>query len=110
MFQKCSSLNSIDLSNFNTNKVTDMDCMFNGCSSLISINLSNFNTNNVTNMSCMFHNCSSLTLLDLSNFNCENIKTTDKLEDMFKMCKNLKLENVRYKDFNIRNQLIVDLK
>ena len=41
MFAVCSSLNSIDLSNFNTNNVTDMSDMFHGCSSLNSINLSN---------------------------------------------------------------------
>ena len=34
--------------------------MFCGCSSLNSINLSSFNTSNVTNMSGMFFNCSSL--------------------------------------------------
>ena len=35
--------------------------MFHGCSSLTNINLSNFNTQNVTNMSWMFYGCSSLT-------------------------------------------------
>ena len=34
--------------------------MFRGCSSLTNINLSNFNTNNVTNMSHMFRECSSI--------------------------------------------------
>ena len=32
--------------------------MFNGCSSLKELNLSNFNTNNVTNMEYMFSGCS----------------------------------------------------
>ena len=32
--------------------------MFSGCSSLRELNLSNFNTNNVTNMECMFQGCS----------------------------------------------------
>ena len=50
MFYKCELLNNIDLSNFNTNNVTNMRSMFCGCSSLNSINLSNFNTNNVTDM------------------------------------------------------------
>ena len=35
--------------------------MFSNCSSLTSLNLSNFNTNNVTYMDAMFYNCSSLT-------------------------------------------------
>ena len=50
MFLGCSSLTSINLSNFNTNNVTNMYGMFYGCRSLTTINLSNFNTNNVTNI------------------------------------------------------------
>ena len=48
MFSGYSSLESIDLSSFNTNNVTEMNSMFEGFSSLESINLSSFNTNNVT--------------------------------------------------------------
>ena len=40
--------------------------MFYYCSSLTSLNLSNFNTNNVKEMSRMFFHCSSLTSLNLS--------------------------------------------
>ena len=32
--------------------------MFSGCSSLKKLNISNFNTNNVTNMRAMFWGCS----------------------------------------------------
>ena len=60
MLYECESLTSINLSNFNTQNVTDMGCMFSGCKSLTNINLSNFNTQNVTNMRWMFSNCSSL--------------------------------------------------
>ena len=60
MFSECSSLTSLNLFNFNTNNVTNMDSMFNICSSLTSLNLSNFNTNNVTKMEYMFNGCSSL--------------------------------------------------
>ena len=42
--------------------------MFYGCSALKELNLSNFNTNNVTNMEYMFSDCSSLKELDISNF------------------------------------------
>ena len=45
-----------------------MESKFSMCSSLISINLTNFNTENVTNMSYMFNECTSLKFLDLSNF------------------------------------------
>ena len=67
MFYGCSSLINIDLSNFNTNNVTNMNRMFFGCSSLKNIDLSNFNTNNVTHMFGMFAGCSSLNNINLSN-------------------------------------------
>ena len=60
LFCGCSSLTNIDLSNFNTNNVTNMQGMFSGCSSLTNIDLSNFNTNNVTIIHAMFFGCSSL--------------------------------------------------
>ena len=49
-------MKSIDLTNFNTNNVTDMSEMFSFCKSLTPIDLSNFNTNNVTDMYKMFLN------------------------------------------------------
>ena len=65
MFSGCSSLISLDLSNFNTINVTNMKGMFNECSSLISLDLSNFNTINVIDMFIMFHgikkNCNIIT-------------------------------------------------
>ena len=57
MFYGCSSLKELNLNNFNTNNVTDMNRMFDGCSSLKELNLNNFNTNNVTDMICMFYGC-----------------------------------------------------
>ena len=58
MFSGCSSLTSIDLSNFNTQKVTDMSYMFSDCISLTNIDLSNFNTQKVIDISYMFSGCS----------------------------------------------------
>ena len=90
MFQSCSSLTSLNLSNFNTNNVQDMSFMFNKCSSLTSLNLSNFNTNNVQDMSYMFNQCSSLTSLNLSNFKTD--KTGSDIDNIFKKInKNCKL-------------------
>ena len=42
--------------------------MFFECKNLIDINLSNFNTQNVTNMYSMFYRCESLKNINLSNF------------------------------------------
>ena len=87
MFDGCSSLTSLDLSNFNTSNVTSMYSMFQNCSSLTSLDLSNFNTSNVTSMNSMFYYCSSLTSLDLSNFDTSNV--TD-MKYMFYGCSSLK--------------------
>jgi len=58
MFSNCSSLTNINLSNFNTQNVTDMSSMFLFCRDLTNINLSNFNTQKVSHMDWMFSNCS----------------------------------------------------
>ena len=60
MFDKCSSLTNLNLSSFNTQKVTKMNFMFCNCSSLINLDLSNFNTPDDTDMHMMFFKCSSL--------------------------------------------------
>ena len=44
LFSFSYSLKNIDLSNFNTKNVTNMNNMFNQCNGLEKINLSNFNT------------------------------------------------------------------
>ena len=67
MFTNCSSLKVLNLSNFNTNNVTNMRGMFRGCFSLKELNLSNFNTNNVTNMRYMFSKCSDELKLKIRN-------------------------------------------
>ena len=73
MFSGMSSLTSLDLSNFNTSKVWDMDSMFRGMSSLTSLNLSNFDTSQVTDMGNMFLYASSLTSLNLLSFNTSKV-------------------------------------
>ena len=76
--------------------------MFSDCSSLSKINLSNFNTENVTNMNHMFSLCKSLTNIDLSNFNTQNV--TD-MSYMFSGCISLKKEFIVTKDKNILEKL-----
>ena len=50
-----------------------MSCMFYGCSSLNSLDLSTFNTNNVVNIYFIFTKCSSLSSVHLSIFNTSSI-------------------------------------
>ena len=90
MFYGCSSLKELNLSNFNTNNVSDMICMFEGCSSLKELNISNFNFKNVKNFRSMFENCSSLENLDISIFKNLTIDWCNPLDYMFKGCSSLK--------------------
>ena len=71
--QKIRNVLEIDLSNFDTSKVTNMSNMFLGMSNLTSLNLSNFDTSQVTNMSSMFGFMSNLTSLNLSNFDTSQV-------------------------------------
>lgn len=98
MFGGCSSLASLDLGSFNTSNVTNMAGMFSGCNSLTSLDLGSFNTSNVTNMGSMFADCSSLQNLGLSNF--DTRKVTDMLA-MFDGCNNLADLNIS--SFNTSN-------
>ena len=99
MFSSCSSLTSLDLNSFNTSNVISMNSMFTGCSSLTTLDLNNFNTSKVTNMAYMFSSCSSLTELNLSNFDTSNVTNMD---NMFSNCYKLQTQ------INIMNANVTD--
>ena len=86
MFSNCESLTSLDLSSFDTGYVTQMDNMFFGCESLPSLDLSSFDTRNVTLMNNMFFGCESLTSLDLSSFDTRKVS---QMINMFSGCKSI---------------------
>ena len=98
MFSDCRSLVSLDLSGFDTKNVTNMGYMFFSCSGLTSLDLSVFNTNNAKNMSLMFYKCSGLTSLDLSSFDTRNV--TD-MSSMFGSCSGL--TSLDLSSFDTRN-------
>ena len=92
MFSGCSKLTSLDVSKFDTSKVTDMSWMFSNCSQLTSLDVNNFNTTNVTSMDGMFSGCSKLTSLDVSGFDTSKVKT---MGFMFSACNSLKNIDLR---------------
>ena len=97
MFTSCKKLPSLDVTNFNTAKVTDMSSMFSSCSKLTSLDVTNFNTVNVKKMSRMFTGCSALTSLDVTNFNSENVTN---MSYMFNKCS--KLTSLDVSNFNTK--------
>ena len=80
------SITTLNLSSFDTSNVTNMSDMFYGMSNLATLNLSNFDTSKVTDMSYMFYGMSNLTTLNLSNF--DTSKVTD-MSSMFSGMSNL---------------------
>lgn len=98
MFSYCQKLSSLNISNFNTSNVTSMNGMFTNCWLLESLNLSNFNTSNVEDMGNMFSTCRVLTTLDLSGF------VTTKVTSMYQMFNGCyELATLNMSNFNTSN-------
>ena len=85
LFNGCSNLTNVDISNWNTHNVTDMTSLFAGCSKLEKIDVAKWDTSNVVSMKNLFKDCSGLKgdkpniyhgSLDLTNWR------TDKVTDM----------------------------
>ena len=91
MFYNISNPTTLDISNFDTSKVTDMGAMFAYMTSLFTLDLSNFDTSQVTDMAGMFYSVSTLNTLNLSNF--DTSKVTD-MNHMFYNMSNLTTINL----------------
>ncbi len=79
MFQKCSSLTTLDLSGWNTSSLQNMYGFLLDCGGLTSINLTGWDTTHVTDMTGAFQNLTSLTTLDLSSFSTPALTATYKM-------------------------------
>ena len=73
MFKFCSDLTSLDVSHWDTSKVTNMNDMFGFCHELTQVDVIGWDTSNVTDMSWMFNRCSGLTNLDVSGWDTSNV-------------------------------------
>lgn len=101
-------LDPLDLSNFNTSKITAMNNMFAG-SHYPSINLASFNTSNTTTMAHMFKNAKKLTGLNLSNFDTSKVTT---MESMLEGCRSISsLDLASFNTANVTNmsQMFMDM-
>ena len=92
MFQLCNELESLDLSNFDTSNVENMQLMFSQCSKLKEIKgINKFITSKVINMCAMFSLCCEIEYLDLSNFDTSKVINMDYI---FYECNKLKYLNL----------------
>lgn len=71
-FDGCSNLNSIYLGylSYASEQITNLYNLFNGCSSLSSVDFSDWQLQNVDTYDGMFDGCDSLYQIDLNNTNC----------------------------------------
>lgn len=87
MFNGCTSLQSVNLGNLNTKKISDFSYMFGDCTSLQGVNLSSFDTRNGSKFGGMFKNCRALTSVSLRSFSTAKATSFD---SMFENCNALK--------------------
>lgn len=86
MFMYCESLETLDLSGWNTSGMRYMDAAFRDCKNLKSVNLTGWDTSNVEYLGMMFERCMSLENVDLSHFDTSKIAN---FSEMFSYCKKL---------------------
>jgi len=98
MFSHCKSLISLNLSSFDTSKVTEMWYMFNNCDNLQYLDISNFSPLNITTIEKIFKNMASLIFLNIYSFEINN-KTN--LSNSFAL-----LKNNCANEYNMKNYLL----
>lgn len=123
MFDYCSSITSIDMSNLDTSNVTNMGQMFEHCENLKTVNIGKtsatnmygmfsecmhiekvvLDTSSATDMEKMFFSCQFTESLDISGFDTSSATT---MKDMFSSCNNLK--TVDLSGFNTSNVTKMD--
>ena len=89
-YEQSITADPIDLSGFNTSKVTNMQGMFSG-SHFPFIDIRHFDTSNVTNMKSMFADLHKVTSLDLSGL---NVKKVNNIRNIFFSNSNSKLQSL----------------
>ena len=77
MFYLNHSLSNVDVSNFNTVKVTNMAGMFRECRNLKALDLSSFDTSQVSHATNMLTDCSYLNVVT-----CRTQKDVNKLKSI----------------------------
>ena len=95
MFHNFSSLQEIDMQNFDGKNIENLRDLFSNCSNLASVNFAGFNTSKVNNMTSMFYANFALKNLDLSSFDTSNVVY---MNDMFSGMR--ELVNLNLSSFN----------
>ena len=96
MFRGLRNITTIDCAGFNTSNVTDMDSTFNR-TAIKRLDLHGWDTSKVTNMSTMFRDSSSLAYLD-QNFDTSKVKSMN-----YMFCNEDLLKNIDVSNWDVSN-------
>ena len=100
-FSYCRNISKLDISKWNTSNVTNMRGMFYYCNSLKSLDISKWDTSKVVDMSGMFQECSQIeTPLYVSKWNTSNVTT---MKSMFEYCSSPSLDISKWNTSNVTN-------
>ena len=91
-------VDTLDVSHFDTSRVTDMYRMFEGCKAK-ELDISHFDTHKVTNMSCMFSSC-QVKELDVSHFDTSQVTN---MRYMFSFCRAKELDVSHFDTSQVTN-------
>lgn len=91
----------LDLSSFDTSQVTNMSGMFGWCSNIVSLNLSSFNTSQVTDMSGMFGWCLNLKSLNISNWNMSKVTNVHQMFDATSLIETIVCDGLQLPDIDL---------
>lgn len=87
MFQGCQMIPEIDLSRLDVSKVTDLNNVFSSCFALEVAKVSNWNPSSCTNFASLFYNCNKLTDLGSENNKLNwNTRSATNMSLMFYYC------------------------
>ena len=110
LFENCSNITEIDLSNFNTYKVKQMNETFKNCSNLTKIIFSNYKTYNIEEMENTFSNCEKLKIINILNIKDIDSKLK-KYKNMFSgINRDLKTESSVNNNSQNTNEILVYTK
>ena len=103
MFRTCTNLESVDVSKFDTSKMTSLEFIFFGCNNLKIIDVKNWDTKMVTNLHYTFNECQSVKILDVSRWDISNVT---KMTSLFYKCRELEMLDLTM--WNVLNLTNVD--
>ena len=101
MFEGCRKLESVDVSTWDTSKITSMATAFSQCEKLEALDVGGWNTSNVTNFGNTFNYCKKIENLDVGRW---DISKATNLSSTFWHCEKLQTLDVsRWDTANVTN-------